>query len=49
MAPKFQSTLLGDLEVDVEFDAQIGAMTYFSIGVMLLKSHLEYLAKARIC
>ena len=32
MAPKFQSTLLGDLEVDVEFDAQIGAMTYFSIG-----------------
>ena len=32
MAPSFRSTLLGDLEVDIKLDAQIGAMTYFSIG-----------------
>jgi UDP-N-acetylmuramate dehydrogenase len=32
MTPSFRSTLLGDLEVDIELDAQIGAMTYFAIG-----------------
>lgn len=29
---RFQSTFLGDLDVEVEFDAKIGAMTYFTVG-----------------
>jgi UDP-N-acetylmuramate dehydrogenase len=32
MTSAFRSTLLGDLEVDIELDAKIGAMTYFAIG-----------------
>ena len=32
MASEFRSTLLGDLEVDIELDAPIGSMTYFAIG-----------------
>lgn len=32
MASEFRSTLLDDLDVDIELDAQIGAMTYFAIG-----------------
>ncbi|MDP7006252.1 MAG: UDP-N-acetylmuramate dehydrogenase [Phycisphaerales bacterium] len=32
MLPKFQSSLLGDLDVDIKLDAQIGAKTYFSVG-----------------
>jgi UDP-N-acetylmuramate dehydrogenase len=32
MPHSFRSTLLGDLDVDIELDAQIGAMTYFAIG-----------------
>jgi UDP-N-acetylmuramate dehydrogenase len=32
MTAEFRSTLLGDLNVDIELDAQIGAMTYFAIG-----------------
>ena len=32
MTPSFRSTLLGDLDVDIDHDAQIGTMTYFAIG-----------------
>jgi len=32
MASEFRSTLLGDLDVDIELDAQLGAMTYYAIG-----------------
>ncbi len=32
MSPSFRSTLLGDLDVDLELDAQIGAMTSYTIG-----------------
>lgn len=32
MSTRFQSTLLGDLDVEVKLDARIGASTYFAIG-----------------
>ena len=32
MTSEFRSTLLDDLDVDIELDAPIGLMTYFSIG-----------------
>ena len=32
MPTRFRSTFFGDLDVDVTFDAQVGAMTYFVVG-----------------
>ena len=32
MPTRFQSTLIGDLDVDPKFDVAIGAMTHFVVG-----------------